>query len=305
MNFAGKRVKAIRYGAYVTLVGSLLTGPPQTFAQDLESIPSAPLRLTVTPHASSRIAMKTLPKAICVLHADGDTAPSRSFKLFSDEEGMVRFSVNPSEESEEVTTFAVDCTADGQTRTFALQLRPHSTASADMPAPVADERRPQESDIVRRALTNQEALDLSNEEIIQRDYPPRPNPNQAPGAYATWFRLVTQPARRVEPRQAAHSALQASTEADSDNWSGFALKNAPNEVPVATYDLVEGAWYVPTVTHPLFEQMTYSFSGLDSTAMTACARSTAHKVATPAISGRPEPANKLRAFQGGLLLPLL
>ena len=86
----------------VALIVSLLIGPPQGLARDAESSSSGPLRLTVAPHISSRIAMKTLPKATCVLHVDGDSDTSRSFKLFSDDDGMIRFNVNPSEESEEV-----------------------------------------------------------------------------------------------------------------------------------------------------------------------------------------------------------
>jgi hypothetical protein len=62
----------------------LLIGPPQGFAQGAESSSSEPLRLTVAPHKSSRIAMKTLPKATCVLHMDGDNDTSCLFKLISD-----------------------------------------------------------------------------------------------------------------------------------------------------------------------------------------------------------------------------
>jgi hypothetical protein len=265
MRFDGKGVKVIRYCAYAALIGPLLVVPSQSFAQDAEFIKSEPLRLTVTPHEHSRIAMKTMPKAVCILHAEGDSDPSHSFKVFSDDQGMIRFHVNPSEESEEVAAFAVDCTAGGKSRTFALQLRPRTTPSADMPAPAVETRQPQESDVVRPALTYAEAVQLSDEEVLRREYPVRPNPNQAPGAYAKWLRLVAQPARRVEALQTAHPELSADNVQDSNNWSGYALENAPNEIPVATYDLVEGAWYVPTVTQPLYEQMTYSvlWVGLD------------------------------------------
>ena len=266
MKLDRKRAKVIRYGAYAALIGPLLVGAPQSFAQDAELSKSEPLRLTVTPHEHSRIAMKTMPKAVCMLHAEGDSDPSRAFKVFADDEGMIRFHVNPSDESEEVAAFAVDCTAGGKTRTFPLQLRAQIIPSADMPAPAVETREPQESDVVRPALTYGEAVQLSDDEVLRREYPPRPNANQAPGAFANWLRLVTQPARRVEARQAEHSELRASNLVqNSNNWSGYALENAPNEVPVATYDLVEGAWYVPTVTNPLYEQMTYSvfWVGLD------------------------------------------
>ena len=243
-----KCVKLLSYGPCVALIGSLLIGSPQSFAQNAESSLAEPLRLTVAPQKSSRIAMKTLPKAVCVLHADGDSDTSHSLKLFSDDEGMIRFNVNPSDESDEVAAFAVDCTSDGQSRTFGLELRPNHTPSSDMPAPAAEIRTPKASDVIRPALTKAEAPQLSDDELVKREYPVRPNPKQAPDAFAGWLQAVTQPARRVDARQVAHPDLRASNLAFTHNWSGFDLKNAPNEVPVATYDLVSGEWYVPTVS---------------------------------------------------------
>ncbi len=265
MRFERKYVEVIRYCGYAALLGSVLAGPARSFAQEAELSKSEPLRLTVAPHEHSRIAMKTMPKAVCMLHAEGDRDPARSFKVFADDEGMIRIHVNPSAESEEVSAFDVDCTADGKTRTFALQLRPHTSPRADMPAPTVEKRQPQETDVVRPALSYTEAVQLSDEEVLRREYPRRPDPNKAPEAFAGWLKLVSKPARRVEGRQAAHPELRASTQANTSNWSGYALKNAPNEDPVATYVSVEGAWYVPTVSNPIYEQLTYSvmWVGLD------------------------------------------
>jgi hypothetical protein len=265
MRSYGKCVKLIGYGACVALIGSLLIGSAQGLAQNAESSPNEPLRLTVAPHTSSRIAMHTLPKAVCVLHVDGDSDTSRSFKLFSDDEGMLRFNVNPREESDEVAAFAVDCTSDGESRTFGLELRPNHTPSLDLPAPQAEIRTPKASDFIRPALTKAAALQLSDGELVTREYPLRPNPKEAPDAFAAWLQAVTQPARRVDARQVAHPELRASTWELSAGWSGFALKNAPNEVPVPTYDMVEGAWYVPMVKISNNNLSTYSvlWIGLD------------------------------------------
>src|SRR5580700_3087069 len=97
-----KCLKLIYCGPWLALLGSLLSGLPQSLAQNSESGLRQPLHLTVAPHTSSRIAMKTLPKAVCALHVDSDSDISRSFKLSSDDEGMIRFNVNPSEESDQV-----------------------------------------------------------------------------------------------------------------------------------------------------------------------------------------------------------
>src|ERR1700691_5498253 len=50
-----KCVKLLSYGPCVALIGSLLIGSPQGFAQNAESSPSEPLRLTVAPHTSSAV----------------------------------------------------------------------------------------------------------------------------------------------------------------------------------------------------------------------------------------------------------
>ena len=71
-------MKHISFGPCVALIGSMLISIPQGFAQNTAT--SEPLRFTVAPNAPSQIAMKTLPKATCVLHAEGDTAAEHSFK---------------------------------------------------------------------------------------------------------------------------------------------------------------------------------------------------------------------------------
>ena len=243
MKTCEKYVKLLSYGPCIALIGSLLIGSPQCLAHDAQSSPSEPLRLTVVPRTSSRIAMKTLPKAVCVLHADGDSDTSRSFKLFSDDGGMIRFNVNPSEESEEAAAFAVDCTSEGQSRTFGLELRPNHAPSLDMPAPVAEIRAPKTTDIIRPALTKEEALQLSDEELIKREYPVRPKAKEAPDAFATWLQAVTKPARRVDARQVATEIRASSNWELESNWSGFELRNP---IQSGIYDLVEGVWYVPT-----------------------------------------------------------
>jgi hypothetical protein len=242
-------MKYISYGPCVALIGSLLIGAPQGFAQNsAASIPSEPLRLTVAPNASSRITMKTLPKATCVLHAEADNAAEHSFKVFADDEGNVRFHVNPSAESDQTARFAVDCAAEGKSSTFALELRPNSVPTFDMPAPQSEVRAQQPGDVIRPALTKADAAHLSGDELVKRGYPVRPDAKQAPEAFATWLKAVTQPARYVDARQVARpdvrhvKPVSASNFETSGNWSGFELRG-----PAGTYDLVAGEWYVPTV----------------------------------------------------------
>lgn len=234
----------IRFSPCAALVASMLISVPQGFAQS----PSEPVRLTVAPNASSRITMQTLPQATCLLHAEGDKAAEHSFKVFSDDEGKVRFQVSPSAASDQTASFAVDCTAAGKSATFALDLRPNSVPTADMPAPQADVRKPQPGDVMRPALSKADATRLSSDELAKRGYPIRPDAVQAPDAFATWLKAVTKPSRLVDARQVARTEIQhvkqksASNFETSGNWSGFELRGANG-----AYDMVEGEWYVPTV----------------------------------------------------------
>lgn len=241
-------MKYISLSPGVALIVSLLMSASHGLAQNTEvASPSEPLRLTVAPKESSRIAMKTLPKASCLLQAEGSSDTEHAFKVFSDDEGMIRFNVRPSDESEASAHFAVSCTAEGKTATFPLELRPNSAATADMPAPAAEVRGRKATDVIRPALTKAEALALSNDELVKRGYPVRPDAKQSPDALVTFLQAVTKPARMVEARQVGRPEVRhvkpatASNRENSSNWSGFELRGG-----YGTYDLVAGEWYVPT-----------------------------------------------------------
>jgi hypothetical protein len=206
-------MKCIRFSPGVALIASMLMSAPQGFAQNVSqnsagSNQSEPVRLTVVPNASSRIVMKTLPQATCVLHAEGDSAAEHSFKTFADDEGNIRFQVRPSAESDQTAQFAVDCTAAGKSSTFALNLRPSSVATFDMPAPQPEVRTPQPGDVIRPALTKADATRLSVDELAKRGYPIRPDAKQAPEAFATWLKAVTKPSRLVDARQVSRPELR-------------------------------------------------------------------------------------------------
>jgi hypothetical protein len=82
-------MKTMSFGVFVALSVSLLIGAPQGFPQQSgDSTSRGPVRFTVAPNTSSHIAMKTLPKATCVVHATSDSAAEHSIKAFADDETM-------------------------------------------------------------------------------------------------------------------------------------------------------------------------------------------------------------------------
>ena len=65
-------MKCITHGFRVALLASLLIAVPEGFAQNTEvASPNPPVRLRLAGATSSRISLKTVPKARCLLHADG------------------------------------------------------------------------------------------------------------------------------------------------------------------------------------------------------------------------------------------
>jgi hypothetical protein len=119
---------------------------------------------------------------------------------------------------------------------------------------------------MRPALTVDDALHLSAEELATQKYPPRPDPHQAPDAFATWLKAVTKPATFVRPRLVANPGVRhlrrqvTAGFKTASNWSGFELQS-----PVNSYCLVTGTWVVPPIF--LWETNTTTYSafwiGLD------------------------------------------
>ncbi|MBV9268478.1 MAG: hypothetical protein JO061_20085 [Acidobacteriaceae bacterium] len=216
-------------------------------------------RLTVTPKAPSRIAMKVLPNGSCVLHAEGSNDSEHSLKLFADSEGQVQFHVQPLSQSADVARFQVDCQADGQSAQFPLELRADWAPTPDMPAPAVPDLHSTHGGKIRPALTPDDAAHLSAEELLRGEYPPRPNPQQAPDAYASWLRAVTKPATFVPARLMSnagithtHRQVTAGSETSS-NWSGFELQGPP-----FSFDSVFGTWNVPAIALGEPDKSTYS-----------------------------------------------
>jgi hypothetical protein len=161
-----------------------------------------PVRLTVAPNAHTPVVMATLPKATCALHVEGDI--THSVKLFADWEGRVHFYVRPAEESNLAAPFALDCAADGVARSFPLELRPNSFPTEDMPAPPEEAKKVRPGAYVQPALTESEALTLSDEELAMRGYARRPDSRESSTARAAWMQVVTRPMTFIPPRAVEH-----------------------------------------------------------------------------------------------------
>jgi hypothetical protein len=218
---------------------------------------------TVAPGRPSQITLKTVPDAVCILRLEDETNPDRQMKIYADDDGLIRFYVQPSTESEAVARFVIECEADGKATRYPLELRPHFKPTTEMPRPpVEPYKPPREGARVRPALLADDLLRLSNRELVERGYPIRPNPEQAPGAFNTWRRAVSTPTTVIEPRQVARPDISRAqpptftplpplppqgpqiTSTSNDHWCGFQLDYGDGNVP---FDLVTGTWVVPNL----------------------------------------------------------
>jgi hypothetical protein len=195
-------------------------------------------RHTVMPGISSPIFLKTVPGATCLLRRAQDADPEPHLKLFADDDGVICLHVRPSDEADDVAKFVIECSADGRVTHYPLELRSSAEESRKMPFPARQRPARKKSATIRPALSEEERLRLSQEELRERGYPPRPNP-QALAPFKTWLRAVSVPMTMVEPRLVtntgvSHQPLQTTR----GNWSGF-------ELTFGLFSQVWGSWQVP------------------------------------------------------------
>jgi hypothetical protein len=234
------------------------------------------LKYTVRPGIHTQIAVKMLPGAACRIYGEHDDNPERRLKAYADQEGIVRFHVQPSEESDKSAALVVECLKGREVYRKRVHLRPSFEPNADMSAP------PKELPLacrpgarVRPGLSFDEAIHLTNKEALARGYPFRPDPESSPNAFNVWLRAVSAPAVQIEPHpvsnpEICHGKAKQHGPATSSNWSGFELLRwlslRGNTLRRGEpYDWVAGTWIVPAVTGQNGGRRTYSalWVGLD------------------------------------------
>jgi hypothetical protein len=220
---------------------------------------------TVPPYVPTAVVVQTEPDAACDLHAAGVNNPSQSMRFYGNSEGYVRFHFTPLEDVQDAY-LQLDCTAGGVVTTHPVHLRVAASPTVDMPAPARSIPAPAGSTI-RPALTDEAAELLSDEDIIARGYPPRPNATESPDAYANWLHGVSHSMTVLPPHAVSRSDIahgrQGVTEGPlgetNDHWSGFVAQGKKD-----SFRAVEGEWTVPLV-HGSTEPDCYSsiWVGLD------------------------------------------
>ncbi len=222
---------------------------------------------TIATKVNTPMVLKTEPYATCDLHPSGDSDQAHTLKVYANSEGYVKVHVTLKEESRD-EHMQLDCSTVDAVTIHPLHLQAGSTPTADMPAPQASVPAPQGAQ-VRAALTDEGARLLTDEDLLSRGYPPRPDATQSPDAYASWLRSVSRPITLLPPHGVSFSrparaqqSLAGGTET-GQNWSGYEARSKPG-----SYMEVSGEWAVPPVNRgdPGSETYSYLWVGMDGDA---------------------------------------
>ena len=239
---------------------------------------AAPRRYTIAPHIHTPVTIRTLPHAVCCVHAEADSEPKHSLKVYADGDGVVRFHIQPSSGTHDIARLEVDCAVNGRVVRYPLHLRVSLEPTAEMPSPPVEKPLARRHDgLVRPALSLDEAMRLTDEEALTRGYPLRPNQDEVPTAFNAWLRCVSMPGYRIEPHlvsnpDVTHGKRKQHAPANSSNWCGFELLRTPVFSPIfggsfalsEPYDWVTGTWHVPFVSgEPGIKTYSALWVGLD------------------------------------------
>ncbi len=219
-------------------------------------------RYSVAPFIHTPVMLRTMPYAVCSVHAEGNDDPKHSLKVYADGEGVVRFHVQPSALTHDIARMEVDCATNGSVVRYPLHLRVTLDPNAEMPAPPLEKPMALRHDVrMRPGLSQDDAMRLTDEVAVAREYPMRPNPDESPHAFNTWLRCVSMPAYRVEPTlmsnpDITHGKAKQHSTANFTNWCGYERLRSLQLSGVfgggvgltAPYDWVAGTWHVPFVT---------------------------------------------------------
>lgn len=145
------------------------------------SMATRTVRHSVSPGATARLSMKTLLNAICTLRHEDDVKSLHALKLIADEDGLIHLHLHASDEYDKIVRFFVDCEQEGKATTFHLDLRASHKPTAKMPAPTyGNSSISKQGARIRPALSKQEAVQMSDGDLLQRRYPPRPSADKIP-----------------------------------------------------------------------------------------------------------------------------
>ena len=201
------------------------------------------------------LTLDSVPGARCNFDVAEGAEPGKGLEVYADEEGKVSFRVRATDRRATVIPMRLDCVGpSGAQSSVDVDLMVDENA-AKVGAP---EIRPSR---VRAPLLG-DPMSFTREQLIARDFPPRPDPAKEPQKYAAWLELASRPVNVIEAKvvdtQRVHGpAMRPAAPANAgpepfaiytpsyfDNYSGYQVSG-----PDFTFDYIYGSWSVPSTTN--------------------------------------------------------
>jgi hypothetical protein len=177
---------AFGFGLMLTTLGQAQPGAPS----------GTPLTFKVPPKALSAISFSAAPNVQCSVAPANGSGSGQAFTVYTNDQGTATFYVTPSQASSAAQLVATCSSGNQQT----IQIQPVAGAQPlAAPAPSNAATNARLGYTVRPALTG-DPMALSNQELVKLKYPMRPDPQKAPGAYASWLKAVSKPATLIPPK---------------------------------------------------------------------------------------------------------
>ena len=163
----------------------------------METAPAA--RYTIPAGRATAILWQSAAFAECILGPHRGDDPEGGLRLYADEDGFVRFYVRPVASSDKPVKLVMRCKVRDQEMLHPFEFRVGDKPSNDFPAPPRAGSCKPKGAYVRPALTPEEALHLSDEELRRRGLSIRPDPETAPEAFLAWCKVALTPAYAHHP----------------------------------------------------------------------------------------------------------
>ena len=154
---------------------------------------------TAMPEVETMLSVRTHPKAVC--HLSHDEFKDHRIQLDADDNGIVRFHAKAHKDWKPIEVHLEYTAEDGTPARHTFELRGDTAHNGATLSPNQVEAPP--AGKLRPALEG-DPMALSNQELLTRGYPPRPDPKHSPSRYARWHRLVSEPFTAVTPRLVPH-----------------------------------------------------------------------------------------------------
>ena len=206
--------------------------------------PGTEIGLTVPPDTQTPVFLRTAPDAECALQPDFSNV-TKPMKLYADGAGYVHFHTHLPQSAE--IRLHLECSANGNATTYPLLLRSAATPIEGMPMAETSEPPTPGSEQLP-GLTAEELSQISDDELLARGYPPRPDSSAPEQLRQAWLQLVSKPLILLPDHKVSRSdihhqppTLVAGLASEhGPNWSGMEAFHGNGSVME-----VSANWYVP------------------------------------------------------------